>query len=121
MTLLSKILLGAASAVLLILISTVGVFWVANARLRADLAEARSAESLCRVANLDFADKVAAQNRAVDAIRSESKAEILKAQMAQAAAEKVAAAHGAAAQKLLARQDKGCAAAEAAVNAYVGR
>jgi hypothetical protein len=73
MILINKILFGIGAV--LVLGATVIFVWMmlANAHLRADLAEARGNAATCHLANDNFADTVAKQNKAVAAMQSRTK------------------------------------------------
>lgn len=114
---LNKLYLAVAAAVVLLL----GGLWLANARLRADLAEARADIALYRVANNAFAGKIAEQNAAVEQLRADYARRMAQAEAARAAARARGEAHRAKAQALLAREagrEDVCRAVETLFNDY---
>ncbi len=120
MTPIHKILLylGMGAAAVLVF----SIFWLvlSNARLKAQLAEAHAHNTACRMANDQFSEKLAHQNRAVEQIKAESVRREEKAKSEIGKAQEAARAHQAAAEKL--RNTKpgkdACKAAEALFNAY---
>ena len=119
---LNKILLGAGVAVVVTIIATFVWLSLANAHLRAQLAEAVANGTACHFANNDFAARITEQNRAVATLQSESSAREKSAQVAMRAAEKTAQGYLLAAVKIRKTTVRGdnCRAAEDIVNAYIG-
>jgi len=110
MSVINKIALGGAALVVL----TVGWLFVANARLRAEVAEARANIIACRMANDDFSAVVAKQNKAVEQIKADSENRIRRtkenAQKYLVAAEKI---------KKTKMHGEACQAADALFNLYL--
>lgn len=114
---LNKLYLAVAAAVVLLL----GGLWLANARLRADLAEARADVAVYRVANNSFAGKIAEQNAAVERLRADYARRLAQTEAARVAARAQGEVHRAKAQALLSREaghDDPCRAVETLFNDY---
>lgn len=89
---LTKILPGLGAAVALVIVVVIIWLMLANAHLRAALAEAQAHDTACHLANDEFAQKTAAQNQAVEELHKESAANEVRARVALAAAQKSVAA-----------------------------
>lgn len=117
MNLLDNILLGIALA------AALTILWLglANAHLRADLAEARGGMTACQMANDEFRQKTEQQNRTVLALQSQTEALRHKAASAAQALEKTAAGYEDAAQKLAREKAEGddCRATSALIDRVV--
>ncbi len=117
----NKIALAAGSAVAF----SVGIAlcWLAlaNAHLKTELAEAQSLNVACRMANEEFAARVARQNNAIQNMRDEDERRKEKADAEIQKAHKAAQAFYGAAEKLRKAKVDGdpCKAADAMLNAYI--
>ena len=121
MTLVNKILFGGGAALaLFIVVAFVGLL-LTNAQLRAQLAETQAAATACRLANDDFSDKVARQNRAIAEWQRAAVAHNKEALAASDVSRKNARAFLRTADKLRKTKAKGdaCQSAEALLNAYL--
>jgi hypothetical protein len=111
----NKILIGACGAVALALMW----LWMSNARLRAEVAEARTTATACRMANERFTAHAQRQNEAIVQMKSEAENRVAAA---VAKAKKAAKPFYAAAESLRKEKLEGdaCLAAEVLLNAYLG-
>lgn len=79
MSLLDKIMFGTGAAILLFIAIFIMWLLIANAHLRAKLAEANANGTACHLVNDEFRQKLEQQNQAVLALRNESAARAKKA------------------------------------------
>lgn len=116
-----KIALAAGSAVAL----SVGIalVWLtlANAHLKTELAKAQALNVACRMANEEFASRIARQNKAIQYMRDEGERRKEKADAEIQKAHKAAQAFYGAAEKLRKAKVGGdpCQAADAMLSAYI--
>jgi hypothetical protein len=121
MNLIDKILFGAGAIVALVIAVIIVWLCLANAHLRADLAEARVNTTACRLANGDFRQQALRQDAAIAALRLEGAARAKRAAAASAVAEKTAAGFQADASRLAGQKAGGedCRAATALLDHYI--
>ncbi|MDE1901536.1 MAG: hypothetical protein KGI37_07830 [Alphaproteobacteria bacterium] len=118
----TKIAVGIGAVLAIIIVGVFIWLFVANANLKAQLAQSQSDATACHMANQDFADKAAVQNKAIAALQAAADARARRAAAADKAAQKQAqglmkrAAHIAAAKS----GPDACAAANNLMNAYIG-
>jgi hypothetical protein len=121
MNLVNKILLGVGAALALVIVITFIWLSLANAHLKAQLAETQANSTACHLANGEFIAKVAQQNKAVEQLRIAGAAQTKRAQEAVIFAQKIARIYLRAAEKLRKAKPHGdaCQATDTIINTYL--
>lgn len=122
MDLINKISMGTIAAGALVVIGTFFALSLSNAHLRAKLAEEQMRNTACVIANEEFAERVMAQNGAVEKLKEESAARERRAREAAGEAKEKARIFYAVADKLRkanVKEGDACKVAEALFDTYL--